>query len=293
MQAADHGTIHRPISAISHGAIAGWEAVKLRTAGVLMVVVGLVGAIAAGTAGVAAAKGRTTAKKAAANRPHKTVAPASLLLVGLGDSVPAGADCSGCTSFVTLYADRLGAAVDNDGVDGQNSAQLLDAISPGGTESADVAAADVITLTIGANDFNSGRAALQNGTCADLTCFGNTVQTMQANVQAIITEIQKLHSDQQVAINVTGYWNVFQDGAVAANRYGTAFLQASDALTRQANTAIKQAADKTGATYVDIYTPIKAHDPDTSLLSPDGDHLSQSGHDLVAATLAAHGTAPK
>jgi lysophospholipase L1-like esterase len=92
---------------------------------------------------------------------------------------------------------------------------------------------------------------------------------------------------------VTGYWNVFQDGAVAADKYGAAFEQASDALTRQANSAIKQAAVNTGATYVDIYTPIKAHDPDTSLLSPDGDHLSQSGHDLVAATLAAHGTTPK
>jgi lysophospholipase L1-like esterase len=255
------------------------------------VVVGLVGAVAAGTAGVAAAKGRTPSKPAT-HRPHETAA-ASLLLVGLGDSVPAAADCPGCTSFVTLYANQLGAAVDNDGTDGQDSAQLLDAISPGGSESADVAAADVVTLTIGANDFNSGRVALQNGTCDDLSCFGNTLQAMQANVQAIIGEIQQLHGSQQVAINVTGYWNVFQDGAVAADRYGATFEQASDALTRQANTAIKKAADNAGVTYVDIYTPIKAHDPDTSLLSPDGDHLSQSGHDLVAATLAAHGTAPK
>lgn len=253
-----------------------------------MVVVGLVGAVAAGTAGVAAAKSRATTKT---HRPQKTEA-ASLLLVGLGDSVPAAADCSGCTSFVALYANRLGAAVDNDGVDGQNSAQLLDAISPGGSESADVADADVVTLTIGANDFNSGRAALQNGNCANLECFGDAVSTMQSNVQAIIREIQRLHSGQQVAINVTGYWNVFQDGAVA-DRFGTQFEQASDTLTRQANSAIKQAAGRTGATYVDIYTPIKAHDPDTSLLSPDGDHLSQAGHNLVAATLAKDGSTPK
>jgi len=266
------------------------------------VIVGFVGVIAAGSADVAGAKNQAVRPQQTTRTPTATASgSAGLLLVGLGDSVPAAADCSGCTSYVDLFGDNVSAsthsavAVDNDGVDGQSSAGLLNALAVGSTEATRVADADVLTVTIGANDFNSGRAALQDGTCGgsnDLSCFGTTVTTMQTNVTAIIEQIQQLRGDQPVAINVTGYWNVFQDGAVAADRYGAKFQVDSDRLTREANGAIQQAAQRTGATYVDIYTPIKAHDPDTALLSPDGDHLSQSGHDLVAATLASAGTMP-
>jgi len=87
---------------------------------------------------------------------------------------------------------------------------------------------------------------------------------------------------------VTGYWNVFLDGAVGRAR-GAAYVTGSDALTRAVNAGIAAAAERTGATYVDVYRPFKGDgDVDcTPLLAADGDHPDARGHRVIAEALLA------
>ncbi|HEY2174820.1 MAG TPA: SGNH/GDSL hydrolase family protein [Mycobacteriales bacterium] len=238
-----------------------------------------------------------------ASSSHAPTAPPRWTVVGLGDSVPRAAGCA-CTSFVTLYGERIArdtgahVTVHNLGVNGQTSGGLRAALAGTGAEAATVRRASVVTLTIGANDFNYALSTLQRGRCggADgLDCFGATVATVQRNVRAIIERIKTLRAGRPIAIRVTGYWNVFQDGAVATGVGGPAFLRGSDLLTRQVNAVIKKDAVAEHVAYVDIYTPFKGKDgdiDDTALLAPDGDHPSQAGHRVIAKALAAAGYSP-
>lgn len=96
-------------------------------------------------------------------------------------------------------------------------------------------------------------------------------------------------------MRVTGYWDVFIDGDVAAHTYGAGFQADSTALTRQANAVIQSVAQNQGATYVDLFTPLKGPagggDP-TSMLAADSDHPNQAVHQEIADTLALAGNAP-
>jgi lysophospholipase L1-like esterase len=88
---------------------------------------------------------------------------------------------------------------------------------------------------------------------------------------------------------VTGYWNVFLDGAVARTR-GEKYLRLTDAATRAVNALIASEAKAHGATFVDLFTPFRGSDGSrdcTALLAADGDHPDAEGHALIARTLAA------
>ena len=216
---------------------------------------------------------------------------------GLGDSVPGAADCD-CKSFVDLYGARVGhdtaipVKVQNFGLDGQTSDQLLTALHTGQPEAAAVRASDIVTVTIGANDFLYAEDQLEAGKCDDLSCFGTTMTSMRQNVDAIVKRIKVLRADKPTAIIVTDYWNVFQDGSVARQDYGADFMKSSDALTKLVNTNIQQVASAEQVTFVDLYTPFKGPQgtiDDASLLASDGDHPSQSGHQVIANAIATAG----
>ena len=83
--------------------------------------------------------------------------PGETRVVGLGDSVPAAAGCA-CTSFVVLFGDDVGQHTgrpnhtDNYARNGLDTTGLLAQLKdPGVAEG--VAHADLVTVTIGANDF--------------------------------------------------------------------------------------------------------------------------------------------
>lgn len=229
-------------------------------------------------------------------------APAAWTLVGLGDSVTAGAGCPGCTDFLTLIAQGLhqktGVAVSahNFGVDGQTSGGLLQTLQPGGSRAAAVSKADLVIITIGANDLLPDLDAMQNGSCGgadDTACAASDVSAVQRNVSAILARIRALRANQPTAIRVTGYWNVFEDGDVAAGDYTPIEVQASVAVTQQVNAVLRSDAAAGGATYVDLSGPFShASGGVTSLLSSDGDHPNQRGHEVIAAAVLASGSAP-
>ncbi len=235
--------------------------------------------------------------------PSTAPATATWSLVGLGDSITSGEACQNCDRFVDLYAQRITrdssvpVTVTNLGVGGSTSADLLASLADGQAPSSAVRTADIVTVTIGANDFYPMLDSALQGRCGGddgLACFGPALTQLHANLAAVLERIDALRADQPTMVRVTGYWNVFPDGAVAEQTYGATFLRTSSALTVVVNHVIRGVADAHQAPYIDLYTPFKGStgdDDDTPLLAEDGDHPSQAGHEQIAQSLAQDGYA--
>lgn len=229
----------------------------------------------------------------AGRRPTDAPPPRPLTLVGLGDSVTAGSGCS-CPTFVDLYARLLGAStrravhVRNLGVPGQTSTGLLAALSSASPTSSAVRAADVVTVTIGANDLDP--TPVTSGNCVGdaARCYRDELARMEVLVGKVLDRIHALRSGRPTTIQVTGYWDVWKDGAVA-RQLGPTYQSAGDRLTGLTNTALGAAAAAHGATYVDLLAPFRGPagtDDDTALLADDGDHPDAQGHLVIARALA-------
>jgi lysophospholipase L1-like esterase len=215
--------------------------------------------------------------------------PAGTFVV-LGDSVPAGSSCR-CTPFPELVRVAASAARNGD-------AYLLDDAA-GGVTSGDVLAslraddtsvaaalrrATTVFLTVGANDFDPDPAR----TCPPTgPCDRTVADTMQRNVAGTLARIAEL-SGGGARVFVTGYWGVFLDGAVAADR-GADYVTAARAVTAMVNDSLRTAAAAGGAHFVDLdraFTAAAGASGDrTSLLASDGDHPSGAGHRLIADAL--------
>jgi lysophospholipase L1-like esterase len=226
-------------------------------------------------------------------------------LVGLGDSITAGQGCPGCVPFIDLYAREITqetsvpVTVTNLGVGGSTSADLLETLSDAGSAAArSVAEAEIVTVTIGANDFLPMLDTALRGDCGGsdgLACFDVEQTTLADNLTAILRRIDELRRGAPTAVRVTGVWNVFLDGAVATRIYGPGFAQWSSDLTQQVNKVIENAAARQGARYVDLFALFRGasgEEDDTALLAGDGDHPSQAGHEEIAEALARAGYAP-
>lgn len=221
-------------------------------------------------------------------------APSGRSLVGLGDSVPA-ADTCGCTGYVEQVGHLLETStrrpwvVHNDATGGWTTADVESDLAAPATR-ADLAGADLVIIEVGANDFDLGRVG--DPRCAPVVssgCWTSTLAGLRTGLTAIVDGIHRVDTRPDLSIALLGYWNVTVDGAVGQVR-GTAFVAGSDQLTRAANSTIEQVASGTGADYVDTYTPLKGdegvRDPTSDLLQ-DGDHLSASGHTLIAGAVVA------
>ena len=96
--------------------------------------------------------------------------------------------------------------------------------------------------------------------------------------------------DHPATILWASYWNVFEDGDVGRAKNGESYQSWSDRLTRATNAQICDAAQRAGATCVDLYSPFKgdgSKDP-TSWVAADGDHPNSAGHQLIASALVKH-----
>ncbi len=220
-------------------------------------------------------------------------------MVGLGDSVTAGTACD-CQDFVALYAAGLARrwhrAVheSNLGTGGLTSAGLLAQLEHDSTVQSQVAAADVVLVTIGANDLVPALRAWDDGSGKDeATCGGacddSDLDRVGTDVEDALRDVRQLRGGQPTLVLVTTYWNVFEDGDVAQADRGTAYLRWSDGLTRRLNDSLEQAAQDQDAVPVDLYAPFKAdgqQDP-TPLLAGDGDHPNAAGHRVIASALLA------
>jgi lysophospholipase L1-like esterase len=173
--------------------------------------------------------------------------------------------------------------VDNEAADGLTSDGLRQQVVAQGIAARP---AQVTVITIGANDFDA--SVLSGPGCtaaADVGCYQPTLTAMGAHLDALLTALAAAPGPHGPTL-VTGYWNVFLDGAVGAAQ-GTAYVRDSDALTRAVNAVLQARATQDAATYVDLYTPFKGDGDrdDTGLLAADGDHPSAAGHALIARVL--------
>lgn len=247
------------------------------------------------------AAGRLPAGSGAATPPATSPAQSPWHIVALGDSVATGGPC-GCTPFPQLYGGDLArdrgvrTQTVNLGVNGQTSGDLLATMSdPGSAASRAVRGADVVLVTIGANDFLDQHDKVTTGQCLggrDTACVADDLGAMVRNVTAIVGRIHQLRGGRPTAVLVTGYWNVFEDGQVARRAFPDLGVRATQRLTRLANAGIRKAADAAGGTYVDLYAPFngpEARGDTTYLLASDGDHPNAAGQALIARRLVAAG----
>ncbi len=217
--------------------------------------------------------------------------------MGLGDSVTSGFGC-GCRDFVSVYAQltasRTGRAVveHNLGASGLTTSGLRQMLRPGSAQAAQVAGADIVLVTIGANDLSTDLPAWLAGQCG-LDCFSDDESALRGSVRTVLGQVAALRGGRPTEVLVTTYWDVFVDGQVALRRFGHKYAAMSDAVTRLANREICAATAGTGARCIDLYAPFKGageRDP-TALLQADGDHPNTKGHALIARTLADAGWA--
>ena len=216
----------------------------------------------------------------------------SVLVVGIGDSVTSGRACN-CENFVGLYATELASqqalttSSVNLGVDGWTSSQLLQNLTQPGTFRDQVAKADILLVTIGANDL----LPLETRQAAGCTtsCYQPLINSVGRNIELIVAAARAINPSHHPTILVTDYWNVFEDGDVGSSENGAAFQSWSDELTRAESDSVCAAARAAGAVCVGLYAPFKGNGSKnpTALLAADGDHPNAAGHQLIASTLLA------
>lgn len=210
-----------------------------------------------------------------------------LTLVGLGDSVPSASTC-GCTGYVELLGQALHVAthrpvvVHNDAAGGWTTSDVEQDLRSGQTAT-DLSHADLVTVEVGANDFNLDD--VDDPACLPAltsSCWADTMTGLRTGLTDIVSGIRDIDTNPDVRIALIGYWNITVDGEVGVAQ-GQAFVTGSDALTRAVNTTIQAVATSTRCRYVDAYTPFKGNgslDPTSSLLD-DGDHLDAKGHAIM------------
>jgi lysophospholipase L1-like esterase len=240
----------------------------------------------------ASAKAPTTPWPIQTTRSASAGISRSITVVGVGDSVTSGQNCS-CATFVAMYASDLAStrglntSAVNLGVSGWTSVQLLQAMTKPGAFRDQLAKADVLLVTIGANDLLPLESKQPAG--CPVTCYGPMLDSLGHNVTLIVAAARAAHPGHPSTILVTDYWNVFQDGDVGTSENGASFQSWSEALTRAASNSVCTAARQAGATCVGLYAPFKGNGSKnpTALLAADGDHPNAAGHQLIASTLLA------
>lgn len=243
--------------------------------------------VAARRPGGAGGSGGLSPKPTSAAAPGPTRGP--LIVVALGDSVPAATTCD-CHGYPDLLGQSLrrstgrSVAVHNDATDGWTTSDVENDLNSAQT-SADLSHANLVIVEVGANDFDLGRVG--DPGClpaATSECWAATLTALRTGLTTVVAGIRRADTRPDVQVVLLGYWNVTVDGDVG-HAQGQDFVTGSDALTRAVNETIATVAGAARATYVDAYSPFK-NDPSlrlTTALLGDGDHLSARGHAIMAA----------
>lgn len=209
--------------------------------------------------------------------------------IGLGDSVPSAANCTGCVSYVNQVgeqiAERTGekAVVDNDAVAGYTTSDVLSQLEDESVR-ARIADSDLVLITVGANDLADGL----DGSCdVDSECMDTEMAEVKSRLTTIVEEVRDLQSAPDATVTVTGYWNVGEDGEVGRQN-GESYVTESKALTRRFNSMAAGVASSQKVIYADFWTPFVGADgtgDPTDLLVSDGDHPNAAGHARLAAAV--------
>jgi lysophospholipase L1-like esterase len=227
-----------------------------------------------------------------------------LTYVALGDSLlyALETDCNSCTSAAVTYGARasadLGIPVEVHNLtmhNGLTSPGLLDDLRRGarlGRAGEDVrtavAAADIVSVTIGFND----------STMADANRLEAFSKEYRRTLDAILTEIDDLRGGRPTAVRVTEIYNngIGPTPDLDPDGPGTG-VAVWKPITEAQNEVVCTVAKAHEAICVDIYHAFNGPDGLASpaaagYLGPDQVHPSQRGQDVIAAAMVKSGYAP-
>ncbi len=192
--------------------------------------------------------------------------------VALGDSLAEGVGAR--RGYVDMYADHLreetGARVelDNLGVSGQTSSQLLHAVRNDPSMRRALRGAEVVTYNIGINDLGQAWGFYDAETCGGAQgerCLHAAVGDLDDNWKDITVEILSLTKEETV-IRTAGLGYTPRAGKVA------------EPYLKRVNRNIATSSDENGIPYAELSLGEKG-------LSSDGLHPNESGYEKIATAL--------
>jgi lysophospholipase L1-like esterase len=164
-----------------------------------------------------------------ANPTSSAPAAPARTLVAFGDSWPFGAHCNGCTPFPDLYAEALDAEVPtgftNLTENGGTTESLLAEMQSFEPYRTAIADADVIVISVGANDLEPAFETFAAGDCGppkDLGCFRKVADDWGRSMEAILTVFDELRGGQPTAVRVLTQANESDPGLLAG--FGDEFV---------------------------------------------------------------------
>lgn len=202
----------------------------------------------------------------------------SPLYVVIGDSIAAGTGLinPSAKSYGAIVANSNGYRYINHAVPGYTSASLLNLLSDS-TVSGDIKAADIISISIGGNDFFFGirPAMIVNGFLGDdYSGFDSIIAKTSANFAAIIKKIKNLNPD--VTILVQTVYNPRYDFLQET------YQQAVDRI----NKVFREYLAKNPGSFeiVDVAAAFAGHE---EYIAIDATHPNAAGHKAIARLLLA------
>lgn len=219
----------------------------------------------------------------------------------LGDSICFGLWASVGGSYPSQYRNFLQTDngvtvnVDNQGVIGWTSAQLLNALQTNNTIRTSVANARVITWDIGGNDMLDARDSYKAGTCGGADgqkCLRAAIVTFKTNWNAIMDAIFALRANSNVRLQTMDVYNPYVNTDRAANSWpndgGLNDFQAFKPYIDELNNFIRVSCAARGVPYAKVYVAFNGPTgdidaDDRGLLSFfDGLHPNTAGHTAIA-----------
>lgn len=232
-------------------------------------------------------------------------AGAELSYVALGDSL-ATTFPAASAAYPTLYgeatAEALGQSVEvvNEAIVGITSEELL-AIVRSSRVQEELAEAEIVTVNIGTNDFRPAEDATLRGGCVakgDLGCHEKALEGVKKNFEAIVQEILSLRSPSDTVIRIVDNFNRFVDNDYyARTSLPKNYSETIRPIYQEWNEFTCDLARSNDIPCVSLYEafngPRGTKSPyQAGLLVSDGQHLSDKGHEAVAAELEEVGFAP-
>ena len=220
--------------------------------------------------------------------------------VALGDSLAAGLIAQ--QGYVPRYANHIQTdnnvtvSVQNLGVSGWQTADLLNALRTDNNFRAAVSSAQVITWNIGGNDLAHAYRLYLDGNCGGADrqdCFREAVANFAANWDGIVSELRSLNDPTKNIFRTMDIYNPF-----VAEQFALGNFDQTNVYLEQVNAYIQRSAEQNGILCAKVHEAFNGasgrEDPIAKgLLAADLFHANDAGHKLMADLLRSLGYSPK
>ncbi|MEO8289043.1 MAG: GDSL-type esterase/lipase family protein [Chloroflexota bacterium] len=229
-------------------------------------------------------------------------------LVAIGDSIPYNSpqDCPGCTGFVDRYATAITKATGHpvkvqnlSQHNGLNTDGLLKELQSDAVRREALAGADVIVVSIGANDIAWN---INDDPCDGPTtdspdwskfnpiCAAAAAEIFRPKLESVYSQIAALRAGKLTIFRTINRYNDWIDA-----NFPPEGVNATHDLVEAWNAMVCRAAQANGFTCADVYHAFNGSDgitPAVGLLAADYTHPSDKGNEVIARVLAALGYVP-